>query len=274
MKNLKEQLKRQLKEKKRRKKQVLLPASKPSPRVEMQYRRALQAQVKLVTQLLKQEIFPILEGRSIEYRKDASIMSVIQSKSEEVLGLYRGRAITAGLLASEFVTGSSKHSSDSLARGLNGQIESPDLARIISEEGLQRTLELKIAENTALIKTIPTQYLDQVEQALLRNLAGGATPFGLKREIYIIQRKTLARVKFIARDQTAKTNAAITQARQTALGVREYKWVTSADERVRDSHRSKNGKVFRWSDPPKDTGHPGTDYNCRCTSRAIIDFNN
>ena len=45
----------------------------------------------------------------------------------------------------------------------------------------------------------------------------------------------------------------------------QYVWRTHQDERVRTSHRINDGSIFSWSDPPP-TGHPGEDYNCRCTA--------
>ncbi len=44
-----------------------------------------------------------------------------------------------------------------------------------------------------------------------------------------------------------------------------YIWRTSGDSKVRASHAANNGKVFVWGNPPE-TGHPGEDYNCRCTA--------
>jgi len=44
-----------------------------------------------------------------------------------------------------------------------------------------------------------------------------------------------------------------------------YIWRTRGDPQVRPSHIENNGKVFAWDNPPE-TGHPGEDYNCRCTA--------
>ena len=45
-----------------------------------------------------------------------------------------------------------------------------------------------------------------------------------------------------------------------------YVWRTEGDEKVRPSHRANDGHIFNLDDPTA-TGHPGTDFNCRC--RAI-----
>lgn len=44
-----------------------------------------------------------------------------------------------------------------------------------------------------------------------------------------------------------------------------YIWRTSGDDKVRSTHAVNNGRIFSWNDPPP-TGHPGEDYNCRCTA--------
>ena len=42
-----------------------------------------------------------------------------------------------------------------------------------------------------------------------------------------------------------------------------YIWRTRKDEKVRDRHKEREGKIFNWHVPPTG-GHPGEDYNCRC----------
>ncbi len=42
-----------------------------------------------------------------------------------------------------------------------------------------------------------------------------------------------------------------------------YVWRTMEDEKVRESHASRDGKVYNWNLPPVG-GNPGEDYNCRC----------
>jgi len=44
-----------------------------------------------------------------------------------------------------------------------------------------------------------------------------------------------------------------------------YIWCTEGDDLVRDEHAQREGKVFAWDEPPSG-GHPGEDYNCRCTA--------
>ncbi len=65
------------------------------------------------------------------------------------------------------------------------------------------------------------------------------------------------------------TIATVTEIRQTAAGIDEYIWDANNDEVTRPLHREYDGKVFKWSAPPKD-GHPGHAYGCRCSARPNV----
>ena len=36
------------------------------------------------------------------------------------------------------------------------------------------------------------------------------------------------------------------------------------------SHQEKEGNRYSWDAPPADTGHPGQDYNCRCSAQPDL----
>ncbi len=42
-----------------------------------------------------------------------------------------------------------------------------------------------------------------------------------------------------------------------------YIWRTVGDSRTRSEHADREGKIFRWTNPPED-GHPGEPFGCRC----------
>lgn len=48
-----------------------------------------------------------------------------------------------------------------------------------------------------------------------------------------------------------------------------YIWRTKGDDKVRDRHKERDGKVFNWHIPPEG-GHPGEDYNCRCWAEPYV----
>lgn len=81
----------------------------------------------------------------------------------------------------------------------------------------------------------------------------------------------------VARDQVSTFNGELTKARHENLGIEEYVWITSRDERVRPDHEDLDGTTQRWDDPPVCNqktgmvGHPAEDFNCRCTASPVLD---
>lgn len=45
-----------------------------------------------------------------------------------------------------------------------------------------------------------------------------------------------------------------------------YIWRTQKDDKVRDLHRVREGKIFYWYQPPQG-GHPGQAPGCRCVAQ-------
>lgn len=87
-------------------------------------------------------------------------------------------------------------------------------------------------------------------------------------------------------DRVSTLNSELTKAEHTDAGVKFYVWKSQHDNRVRQSHRSFDGKIFSWDAPPdgwyvtKSKGlvltgrrcHPGEDYGCRCCAIPIFDY--
>jgi len=150
-----------------------------------------------------------------------------------------------------------------------GAVLGIDLTRI--EPWLSAEYKTFTRENVSLIKSIPDQFFDKVERSIIKNVRQGALTKDIKAEILKNYDVSESRAALIARDQVGKFNGNLNQLRQTNVGVAKYIWSTSGDERVRDSHASKEGKTFSWNDPPSDTGHPGEDFQCRCSAIPVFD---
>lgn len=48
-----------------------------------------------------------------------------------------------------------------------------------------------------------------------------------------------------------------------------YIWRTRRDGKVRSAHADREGQIFSWDEPPEG-GHPGEEYNCRCTAEPYF----
>ena len=120
-----------------------------------------------------------------------------------------------------------------------------------------------VAENVALIKSVPNKYLDEVEGVVTRGVRAGARAGEIAAELQDRFAVSESRAALIARDQIGKFYGELNEVRQQALGVERYIWRTVRDNRVREEHAERDGQVFSWDDPPED-GHPGEPINCRC----------
>jgi SPP1 gp7 family putative phage head morphogenesis protein len=131
------------------------------------------------------------------------------------------------------------------------------------------------AINTSRIKSLAGQELVEITKILEASEAGALRVEVLRAEIEKRFSVTRSKANLLARDQTLTLNAQIAKARQQAVGVSEYIWTTSGDERVRETHAELDGTRHRWDTPPvisEDgrTGHPGDDYQCRCTAFPVL----
>jgi len=152
-------------------------------------------------------------------------------------------------------------------------------------EFLRNTMELWVDKNVNMIKTIPQNTLDQMQNIVLDGYKNGLPNTKIGRQIQDAYGMERRRAQLLARDQTAKLNADITQAQQRDAGVNEYIWSTAKDERVRPCHADLDGQRCSWDEPPEqwyDTkkkgrvycgyAHPGEFYLCRCVPKPVFDF--
>ncbi len=125
------------------------------------------------------------------------------------------------------------------------------------------------AENLDLIKSLPTKYVDQLRGQVTVAVQSGKSLRDVAKVVQKAGKATKARAELIARDQIGKLNGDITQARQQAIGVEEYRWRGVLDGRERSEHVAREGKTYRWDKPPED-GHPGQPIRCRCSAEAVL----
>ena len=151
---------------------------------------------------------------------------------------------------------------------LNNSIFGIDI--FVDEPWLSDQLKLFSVQNAQLIKSLPSEELERVAGIIERGLQQGVRFTDISKSLQKSFGITRRRATLIARDQTTKLNSSLTRLRQEEVGIEEYIWQTSGDERVRPTHRVNDGKKFKWNTPPKVTGHPGNDVNCRCVAIPVI----
>lgn len=235
---------------------------------EVKYRKQLNALTRRLRKDVGTQIVPLLRQLQSEYVNDAYART-LEEAFNRLRRAYVDINYNAQIVANSFTT----HTNDTNKRRFYSAIEKSvgvNLQSIIQNENLEDILVATTRENVGLIRSIPEEYFKKIETIVFTGTTQGNTAGSMIQQIMKIGKSTTKRAKLIARDQTSKLNSALNQQRQQNLGVEEYIWRTAGDDRVRESHRTNNGKVFKWDEPPKDTGHPGHDIQCRCVAQPII----
>jgi uncharacterized protein with gpF-like domain len=132
--------------------------------------------------------------------------------------------------------------------------------------------------NVSLIKSIPSQYFDQVEGAVMRSVQTGRDLAGLVVELERFSGISRRKAAFIALDQNNKATSAFTTARELALGIDEAEWHHSGGgKEPRPTHVQAGREKVRykistgWYDPAlKRYVRPGEEPGCRCVGKPIV----
>jgi len=135
---------------------------------------------------------------------------------------------------------------------------------------LGHTVEAWRQQNVDLITGMSNEMLGRVRDTLEEY--DGARVEDTAAELEATFGVTRSRAALIARDQTLKLNAQLTQDVHQSVGITEYVWSTSKDSSVRKDHQILEGTRQKYADPPvvdqrtEARGNPGTWYQCRCVA--------
>ena len=245
-----------------------------SKSAEIEYRRALirlNRQIKIATLMIASQISsgvdPAIVTRNVERALD-------NAKNEYERAANR--------LAQVFVGKISDDNKAKIQRVLTNAL-GVDVT-FLDNKAIKQRIELAVADNVRLIKSIPEKHFTKVQQAVFDNYRGVKFKEGsLRNRLMAIGRITDQQAKFLARDQAAKFATSLNAARQEDAGIEGYIWRNQGDERVVGNpsgkypkgnaahmdHWKREGKVFKWDDPPPD-GHPGQAIGCRCFAEPIV----
>jgi len=143
-----------------------------------------------------------------------------------------------------------------------------------------------VINNSNLIKTIPNRLDAQMASIMAKESAYAGMRADQLAQNLLGQFDNLLeyQARCIARTETAKAQAALTQTRAQNLGINWYVWRTAQDGmRVRYSHRHMEGVLIAWGNPPNPESlkgqenshgpyHAGNIWNCRCYTEPLIDI--
>lgn len=245
-----------------------------SRKLELDYTRALLAIVEDMHIETVKALMPLIEQPSIGDGKrivNDSILNDFKTAFSKTANTVKAKVSGIAEALAQTVVSKQGQQSDNQLSAMIQQRTGIDFSGLMSDSVLKEAVDEAVAANISLINSIPQQYLDRVEQAVMASLQAGTLNDTLADELKKIRGVTDSRAKLIARDQLGKINSRLSQIRQQSLGITHYFWSTSHDERVRARHRRWDGDLIAWDSPPID-GHPGQAIQCRCTAIPDLDF--
>lgn len=247
---------------------------RPSRKLELDYTRALLDIVDDMHAETVKALMPLIKQPSIGDGKrivNDGLFSDFKSAFSKTANTVKAKVSGIAETLAKTVVSKQGQQSDSQLSDMILRQTGIDFSGLMSDEALGDAVDEAVSANIALINSIPQQYLDRVEQAVMASLQAGTLNATLADDLLKIEGITKNRAKLIARDQLGKINSRLSQLRQQSLGITHYYWSTSLDERVRDKHRRWEGDLIAWDNPPPD-GHPGQAIQCRCTAIPDLDF--
>ena len=156
-----------------------------------------------------------------------------------------------------------------------------DLSPLMLEAAVRQALSLRVGDNVSLIRTIPRRLHASLEARIRRQMQSRSpTLLQSQRFVRMFDPHTLAQLlrdqygaggyilRRLARDQTTKAIAHLTQIRHRQAGINDFFWVHSGGDNARPHHEALHGQRFSWDDPPY--GGPGHEIQCRCQAAPAL----
>lgn len=255
-------------------KTVTLRSVKPNVGLQMAYFNQLKKLIAEMHKSLDYWLAAAYKTNQPEIAQDASPAETMRGVMDKLAARWQKRFDTAApLLAKYFATAMHRRSDAQLKQILRDGGFSVTFKMTKTMNDVMRAT---INEQVGLIKSIPQQHLSQVQGLVMRSVAEGRDLYTLSKELQRRYRITEHRAAIIARDQNNKATATMNRVRQVELGITEAIWMHShAGKEPRPTHVANDGKKYDvrkgWYDPAvKKRIWPGTEINCRCTSRSVI----
>lgn len=250
---------------------------KPSVSIGAAYSRELE---KLTEEMYQEAATAVLA----EYKNTAATDAAEDFWTRLAKRLASKFAAKAESLATALITRVDRNAATNLERSLKST--SADLTlNMKNTPAVNKAIKGRISNNVDLITRIPMEYLDKVKKDVNDSLTKGNGLADLQPALEKRYGEAKRHAQLVALDQTRRAYTAINAERMRANGVTKFEWVhTGGSQEPRPYHLHTpaqgglNGGIFDINDPPiidqktGERGLPGETYNCRCTMRPIVTF--
>lgn len=213
-------------------------------------------------------------GQDASISSQARILLNALSRKFDALFVKEARPMAEGMLH-----GVQKASATALTSSLSKLAGGMTLKAGVNNPVLENIYKASVAENVALIKSIPSEYLGKVQGSVMRSITTGNGLQDLVPALEKYDGQTERRATNIALDQTRKAYNSTNKGRMQAIGVKKFQWHHSGGgTHPREDHEAMDGMVYSFDDLPVideatgEQGIPGQAPNCRCTMSPVFDF--
>lgn len=248
----------------------------PSAAIEAKYRRDMNALTASMLADYKERLEALFQTTPMRkfFAMDAAVpdsaTSVLKSLQQRWSKIFENFAKKA---APEFVDDVEQQATAATLHSLSvAGVKAPTAAY---NENIANTIKASKDYNFTLITNISKESHEKIYSAVMLSLTspnpeeqglGGIRSALIKEGI-----ESKNRIKLIAKDQTSKLYASLSDERLEENGCEEFEWLHSSAGKVpRQSHVEKDGQIFKLNDPKlwegkkADQGPPGWAINCRC----------
>jgi SPP1 gp7 family putative phage head morphogenesis protein len=247
---------------------------RPNAGIASEYQKKINSLIDEMARSYAWHIRAQYRAKPPEMAQDASPAKALEAVLKW-LGRYWEKKINAAApkLAAWFARKAGNRSDEALRKILrDGGIS----VKFQMTSAMTDNIDAIVAENVALIKSIPQEFHTQVNGMVMRSVTAGRDLHSLTTELQDRLGVTRRRAEFIASDQNSKATSNLRRVREIELGLDEAIWIHSHAGKVpRPTHVANDGKKFSlkdgWLDPAINKRiWPGTEPRCRCSWRPLI----
>lgn len=246
----------------------------PNRGIEMEYRRRLMRLISDMQHSVTYWLSARYKQNQPRIAQDATPASVLQAEMDK-LGKQWLKNFDEGAekLSAWFAQKTKNYADGTLALILKDAGFSVDFTMTST---MRDAYHAVINEQVGLIKSIPRQYLLEVQGMVMRSVQAGRDLSHISQELAKRYGITKRRAALISRDQNNKATSVISRVRQQELGITEAVWRHShAGKEPRPSHLKADGERYEIAKGMYLDGEwvwPGEKINC-LPGRSIISSN-
>lgn len=274
---------KELKTKNKKKDKVEVRPIEIPVNIEREFKANMRAYNQKFKETIRKVLFPMIERYStLVTDKGLTFDSVGEDINNAIEAIKKEFDFigAAERISSQMIERVNSVNSRKMTNKVNNAI-GVDLENVIKSENLSEFIELQSLKNANLIKSVPTESVEDIRRIVLNGLGEGMRAEEIKKQISgnypsSVFNKMNNRIATIARTETAKLNSQITNKRLENLGVKRAVWDATGDSRTRECHAKRDGKEYvisegLYSSCDGKTIQPAQEINCRCVARPIIE---